>query len=79
MISDFDRENVGLILRGYGDWFGAKLLRLYANADTQNRDRIAQGFPDYAEAYNTWFNRDADAHWDDRPVNPDPETYKTHE
>jgi hypothetical protein len=56
MISEFDRENVQIILNGHGDWFGAKLLRLYANADPSSRDKIRMGFPSYAEAYDDWYN-----------------------
>ena len=68
-LSQFDKENVGAILQGHGDWFSAQLLRLIARADWDNRAKIALVYPDHFKAWETWFNTDHDAQWDDRPVN----------
>lgn len=51
IISDYEKENMSDILLGKGDWFGAKLLRLIAVADKENRYFLELGFPDYVEAY----------------------------
>ncbi len=32
-LSEFDRQNIGEIVAGHGDWFSAYLLRLCAKAD----------------------------------------------
>ena len=53
-ISEYDRRNVEKILYGYGDWFGAALLRLIEKADSQNRELLRLGFPSYVEAIETW-------------------------
>ena len=44
-LGQWDIENVERILGGHGDWFTARLLRLIARADGQNRARLASGFP----------------------------------
>ena len=56
MISEHDKENIGEILAGYGDWFSADLIRLIAKADAQNRARLARVFPDHVQAYLDWYN-----------------------
>jgi hypothetical protein len=45
MLSEYDRQNVGRILGGEGDWFTAQLLRLIAKADGGNRALLTLGFP----------------------------------
>lgn len=54
MLSDFDRKNVGHILAGHGDWFTAKLLRLIAKADFENRSKLALGFPKEVELVDAY-------------------------
>lgn len=41
-------------LGGDGDWFTAKLVRLIAKADSENRERLRQGFPDEVAAYEDY-------------------------
>lgn len=53
-MSEFDRKNIGVILSGHGDWFGAQLLRLICKADLSNRERIRRGFPEEVGAYESW-------------------------
>ena len=43
MIRDF--EEVDEALGGGGSWFSAKLIRLIADADESNRNRLREGFP----------------------------------
>jgi len=52
-MSDYDRANVGRVMRE-GDWFTARLLRLFHAADANNRARLARCFPEEAAAYNDW-------------------------
>ena len=33
------------ILAGHGSWFGARLLRLIAKADSVNRDKLRKVYP----------------------------------
>ena len=40
---------------GKGDWFSSDLLRLYAKADSGNRRKLAEVFPDHAAAHNRWY------------------------
>jgi hypothetical protein len=54
VISDYDRANIGKIIKGNGDWFTAQLLRLCAKADKQNLERIRKGFPEEVAAYQKW-------------------------
>ena len=54
MISEFDKNNVGQIIRGHGDWFGAKLLRLIRDADDINIEKLREAFPGHVWAYETW-------------------------
>lgn len=53
-LSDYDRLNVGPILRGHGTWFTADLLRLIAHADAANRERLRLAFTDVVEAFEAW-------------------------
>jgi hypothetical protein len=54
VISSYDREHIGEILAGHGDWFTAKLLRLIAKADFENRAKLRLGFPTEVQAYLDW-------------------------
>lgn len=59
-VSDHDREKMDDIMGGYGDWFSARLIRLIAKADYQNRELLRRVFPDHVEAYETWMNSPRD-------------------
>lgn len=48
--SDYDREHIGDILAGAGDWFHADLIRLVGHADIFNRQRLAKAFPEVVDA-----------------------------
>lgn len=52
--SQYDREHVGEIVGGHGDWISAHILRLCAKADRVNLERIRLGFPEHVEAFETW-------------------------
>lgn len=54
MLSDYDRANIGNLIAGKGNWFTAKLLRLCAEADPQNLERLRKGFPEEVRAYLEW-------------------------
>lgn len=56
MISEHDRENIDAIMKGYGDWFTAHLLRLCHKADHQNLAKIRLGFPETVQAYLDWLD-----------------------
>lgn len=58
MISEFDKTHITEIMAGRGDWFGAQLIRLIAKADTENREKLRLGFPDYVKAWEKWFYAD---------------------
>lgn len=66
MLSDYDRDNIGQIVGGHGDWFTAHLIRLIAKADLSNRALIAKGFPEVVDAFNDW-----ELH----PPTPDPQIW----
>jgi hypothetical protein len=53
-ISEHDREHMDEIMSGYGDWFSARLLRLIAKADIENRALLRQVFPDHVQTYEEW-------------------------
>lgn len=54
MISDYDREHIGEIIAGRGDWFTAHLLRLIVKADAFNRVKLAEVFPEEVAAVEAW-------------------------
>jgi len=56
MLSEHDKEHIGDIIAGYGDWFSAHLLRLIRKADKINREKLRQVFPEHVEAYERWYN-----------------------
>ena len=45
-ISKYDRDSVSQILSGHGTWFTAKLMRLIATSDLQNRAKLAVSYPE---------------------------------
>jgi hypothetical protein len=49
-----DSEAIGQILNGHGDWFSAKLFRLIAEADPENRTKLRLGFPEEVRAYELY-------------------------
>ena len=53
-ISQFDRDHIGDILRGMGDWFSAKLIRLLATCDPDNLEAFRVMYPDHVEAWEIW-------------------------
>lgn len=59
-LSPHDMANFDRIVRGYGDWFSAELVRLIAKADKENRERLRIAFPDHVEAYERWMNASSD-------------------
>lgn len=54
LLSDFDRENIGEVLRT-GTWFTAHLLRLVQKADVGNR----RCFPHEVAAFEAWLDGQA--------------------
>lgn len=54
MLSDYDKENIGYILAGHGDWFSAKLLRLIAKADYENKEKLRREFPEHVKVYEEY-------------------------
>ena len=53
-MSNYDKQNVGKLLRGEGTWFTANLFRLIARADEQNRNKLRTAFPDEVAAVETY-------------------------
>lgn len=52
--SSHDKERVGEILRGEGDWFSAHLFRLIAKADRANYAILKKAYPEHVAAYEAW-------------------------
>ena len=46
MMSGMDKSEVGEALLGHGTDFDSKLVRLTADADSVNRERLRRGFPE---------------------------------
>jgi len=57
MLSPYDKARFVDILHGEGDWFSAKLLRLIAKADAENREKLRLGFPEEVAFYENWTGR----------------------
>ena len=51
---EFEKKNLGKILMGEGDWFGALLLRTIARADTPNRAKLYSVYPDHVNAVHEY-------------------------
>jgi hypothetical protein len=49
-MKDFDRQNIGALLAGEGDWWSAQFVRLIAKSDTERRARLRLAFPEHVEA-----------------------------
>ena len=49
-MSQFDRENLERILEGYGDWYGALLLRTIAMGNVIERALLFMGYPQEVQA-----------------------------
>src|SRR5262245_8617450 len=59
-LSEHDKERLGaIILKDYGDWFSAQLMRLIAKSDPDNKALIRSVFPDHVEAYEPSTNEPA--------------------
>ncbi len=58
-LSDYDRQKVGDIVAGHGDWFTADLLRLISKADSTNKALLARTFPEEVAVFNAWYSGDS--------------------
>jgi|TARA_R110000751_G_scaffold53054_2_gene115175 hypothetical protein len=47
-------DEVQSVLDGRGNWFGAKLLRLFAKADSVNLLKLSKAYPDEGRAFDDW-------------------------
>jgi hypothetical protein len=54
MISEYDRTHIYEILQGHGTWFSAMLIRLIEHADTENREKLRQAYPEHVGAFEDW-------------------------
>ncbi len=52
---ELQRSQVDAALHGRGTHFTAMLMRLIAKADSGNRARIQEAFPDEIAAYERWY------------------------
>lgn len=57
-LNRYDETHIGEILTGDGDWFSAKLIRLIADADVDNREALREAYPDHVAAYERWLAGD---------------------
>lgn len=53
--SPHDYENIDAIMGGQGDWFSARLLRLFAKADAENRAKLATIYPAHHALFLDWY------------------------
>jgi hypothetical protein len=53
-ISDHDAANIGEIVAGDANWFGARLIRLIKAADEVHRRRLAWIYPTHVAAVERW-------------------------
>lgn len=53
-MSNYDKQNIGNIICGEGDWFTAKLIRVIRDADFSNRRLLFRGFPEEVHAVNIY-------------------------
>ena len=53
-LSEHDKARIGDLVAGAGDHFSAHLLRLTAKADTANRAKLAEVYPDEVRAFFQW-------------------------
>lgn len=54
LLSQYDKDHIQEILLGEGDWFTARLLRLIAKADWENREKLREVYPEAVEAFEAW-------------------------
>lgn len=56
-ISDYDLAHIPDLLKDNGSatWFSAKLIRLIADADKPNRERLRVAFPVEVAAFEDWY------------------------
>ncbi len=57
--SSYDKERVGEILRGDGDWFSAHLFRLIAKADRANYAILKKAYPEHVAAVEAYMMHEA--------------------
>ncbi len=57
--SSYDRERVGEILRGEGDWYSAHLFRLIAKADRANYAILKGAYPAHVAAVEAYMMHEA--------------------
>lgn len=56
-MSEYDKEHIGKILMGHGDWFTAQLIRLIAKADPVNLIKLECEYYEEVQAvkqYRGW-------------------------
>ena len=53
--STHDVEHIDAIMGGQGDWFSARLLRLFGKADSQNRLLLAVIYPAHHKLFMDWY------------------------
>ena len=54
-LTQFDKDNIGdILVNPKHNWFTAKLLRLIAGADLDNRRKLSQVFPDEVSLINNY-------------------------
>jgi hypothetical protein len=59
VFSAYDQANFSSLLCGHGDWFHAELARLIAHADSSNREKLRQGFPEEVSFFEQYAYGDA--------------------
>jgi hypothetical protein len=56
LMSHWEREVYTWQYGSRGSHFDMQMVIVYSKADTSNRKRIAESFPELADAFNNWFN-----------------------
>jgi hypothetical protein len=54
-LSEHDEANIDAIMGGHGDWFSARLLRLIAKGDFENRQLLGSIYPEHYAAFMAWY------------------------
>jgi hypothetical protein len=49
MMTEYDKEKVGEILRGHGSWYTAKLMRLICTCDAPNKKQMHKAYPEVVD------------------------------
>jgi hypothetical protein len=60
-LSDFDRKNIGYLIKGHGSWFTARMLRMIRSADPTNRARLRLVYPEEVALVEQWELENAEA------------------